>query len=354
MNNLKKIMATTIASLMAITFTIPAFASWEDEPDYSVTGDFPENVSVVIYGGADSEGLGDDYAAKYADIVGNIKNLVVRIEEETTIGSDNMYEDYIYKELSELDCKTTFTIDYDESGCGVYFFNDNTESFSKMDATYADGKYTFEVDTVYPGFLFLSKHELSDDETVSEQTLEDSETGVKAEGKFMNGTFMDTYFYNDGWTEYRVVFGRNFNLLDKVDAKLYLPCEDSEAKAGFMDSDNEVKFIDFNAEYIDGYLVVDTNNIPTYELQDIFVGTDKKIAEYIEAYNDEGVDDNSENESSQEPSTKENQPESSNNEAPNQSSVNTSDNSNVAVIMMAVLISACVIVFVPIVKKSKR
>ena len=140
---MKRIIASAMVCLMAMTFTIPAFASWEDEPDYSVTGDFPENVNVVIYGGADSEGLGDEYAAKYAGIVGNIKNLVVRIEKETTADPDKMYEDYVYKELSELDCKTTFTIDYDESDCGVYFFNDNTESFSKMNATYADGKYTF-------------------------------------------------------------------------------------------------------------------------------------------------------------------------------------------------------------------
>lgn len=352
MKNLKRIIAAAMICLMVMTFTIPAFASWEDEPDYSVTGDFPENVNVVIYGGADFGGLGDYYAAQYADIVGNIKNLVVRIKEETTAEPDKIYEDYVYKELTKLDCKTTFTIDYSEPDCGVYFFNDTTESFSKMNAAYADGKYTFEVDTVYPGFLFLSKYELSDDETVSQQTFEDSETGVKAEGNFMNGTFMETDFYNDVNTEYKVVFGRNFNLLDKVDAKIYLPCENAKAKAGFMDSDNEVKFIDFDAKYSNGYLIVDTKDISIYELQDIFVGTDEEIVEYIRAYNEEGLDDDSK-ESSQESSTKENKLENSKTEVQNQSSVNTGDSSNIVVIMIVVLTAVCVIIFAPIVRKSK-
>jgi len=358
MRNLKKTIAAAIAVLMAITSTVYALASWEDDLDYSVTGDFPENVSVEIYGGADSEGLQDEYAVKYGNIVGCVKKLVVRIEEKVTLNSDPMNEDVTYKELSSLDCKTTFTIAYTEPGYGVYFLNDATEDIEKMNTKYDNGKYTFKVDTVYPGMLFLSKYELSDDETVAKQTLEDSETGIKAEGSFINGTFMETSLYDDEWTEYSVVFGRNFKLLDKVDAKLYIPCENSKAKAGFMDYDEEMKFIDFGAEYTDGYLVINTKNIPPFELKDIFVGTDEEISEYINTANTEGSDNN---EPTQQPGTEPNKAgtaktetstaNSQNTVSQGKSAVSTGDSSNAVIIVMLTLTAFCTAL---IIKKSKE
>lgn len=169
----------------------------------------------------------------------------------------------------------------------------------------------------------------------------------------MNGTFMETYLYDSDFSEYNVTFGRNFNLLDKLDAKIYLPCENPQAKAGFIDGDDGAKFIDFNAKYSNGCLVFDTKDISVYELQDIFVGTDEEIAEYIKAYNEEGGYDGDEDESSQESNEKESASEVSEIKESNKSSVNTGDSSNIVVIMLAVLTAVCVIVFMPIVRKSK-